>query len=66
VSGNILPFPLKAFKGGLKYLGFHLKLDKYHFGDWAWMIKKVEARVSIWVNRMLSRGGRLVSVEIHS
>lgn len=24
------------------------------------MIKKVEARVSIWVNRMLSRGGRLV------
>lgn len=25
-----------------------------------WLYKKVDARITIWVNRLLSRGGRLV------
>jgi hypothetical protein len=57
---NILPAQRKSLDEGFKYLGFHLKPDCYKRRDWEWIIKKVEAKISIWVNRLLSRGGRLV------
>jgi hypothetical protein len=53
---NILPAQRKNIDESFKYLGFHLKPDCYKRGDWEWMIKKVEDRISIWVNRLLSKG----------
>jgi hypothetical protein len=41
-------------------LGFYFKHYRYRKEDWGWLIRKVEARISSWVNRMLSRGGCLV------
>jgi len=44
---------------GFKYLGFNLKPNAYRIGDWVWMWKKIENRISHWINRYLSLGGRL-------
>jgi len=56
-SQTLLPYPSKAFNEGLKYLGFHLKPLSYRFTDWIWLYNKIEARISCWVNGLLSRGG---------
>jgi hypothetical protein len=37
-----------------------LKPNAYHFNDWLWLYKKIQARISIWAHQWLSRGGRLV------
>jgi hypothetical protein len=60
---NIFPSQRKPLSKGLKYLGFNLKPDNYRKEDWSWLIRKVEARIAIWVNRLLSRGGRLVLIK---
>lgn len=58
-----LPFPHKELDSELKYLGFYLKPDKYKKEDWSWLLKKVEARISFWGNRLLSHGGRLTLIK---
>jgi hypothetical protein len=60
---NTFPAQRKNFSDGLKYLGFNLKPDNYRKEDWGWLIRKVEAHLAIWVNRLLSRGGRLVLIK---
>jgi hypothetical protein len=57
---NLLPFPKKELEIGFKYLGFFLKPGNYRYANWLWLVKKVEMQVSFWVNKLLSRGGRLV------
>jgi hypothetical protein len=57
---NIILTQMKGLEEGFKYLGFYLKPDRYRKKDWGWLIRKVEARISSWVNRTLSRGGHLV------
>ena len=53
----------RALEAGFKYLGFHLKLNRYRKEDWGWLIRKVEVRIYVWTNRLLSRGGRLVLIK---
>jgi len=49
---------------GFKYLGFMLKPNAYRIGDWVWMWKKIDNRISHWVNRYLSLGGRLTLAKV--
>jgi hypothetical protein len=56
----LLLAPKHSLKEGFKYLGFYIKLDNYTIFYWGWLVKKIESRVSIWVNRLLSSVGRLV------
>eukprot|EP01018_Ginkgo_biloba_P039380 Gb_12932 [translate_table: standard] len=44
---------------GQKYLGYNTYLKQ----DWNWLPAKFEKRISIWCQRCLSRGGRLVLVK---
>jgi hypothetical protein len=60
---NTFPSQRKPLSEGLKYLGFNLKPENYRKEDWSWLIRKVEAEIAIWVNRLLSRGGRLVLIK---
>jgi hypothetical protein len=60
---NTFPAQRKNFFDRLKYLGFNLKPDNYKTKDWGWLIRKFEARLAIWVNELLSRGGRLVLIK---
>ena len=53
----------RALEARFKYLGFHLKPDRYRKEDWGWLIHKVEVRISVWTNKLLSRGGRLVLIK---
>jgi hypothetical protein len=57
---NLILAQRKNIEEGVKYLGFCLKPDCYRKEDWGWLIRKVEKRISTWVYRTLSRGGRLV------
>jgi hypothetical protein len=61
---NIIPVQQKTLGEGMKYLGFYLKPDFYRKEDWSWLIRKVEAKILIWVNHLLSRGGRLVLIKV--
>ena len=63
-SREILAYPTKPLGEGFKYLGFFLKPNFYAFKDWMWLFQKVEARVSSWEKRFLSRGGGLVLVKV--
>eukprot|EP00253_Pinus_taeda_P017324 PITA_17324 len=56
---NLFPFHLQPLASPFKYLGFWLKLDTYKKEDWSWLIAKIEARISHWSFRWLSRAGRL-------
>ena len=49
---------------GFKYLGFFLKPNNYGFQDWIWIYQKVEARVSAWENKFISRAGRLGLIKV--
>jgi hypothetical protein len=51
------------FSKGFKYLGFNLKPNNYRKEDWSSLIRKVEARIAIWVNILVSRGKRLVLIK---
>jgi hypothetical protein len=61
---NIILTPTKELDEGFKYLGFFLKPDCYRKADWGWLIQKIKARISFWVNRLLSRGGILVLLKV--
>jgi hypothetical protein len=56
---NIILAQKRNIDDGIKYLGFFLKSDCYMKEDWGWLVRKVEAMISIWVNRLLSKGGIL-------
>jgi hypothetical protein len=60
---SLIPAQRRNFDEGFKYLGFQLKPDNYKKGDWLWLICKVEARIYVWTNRLLSRGGRIVLIK---
>jgi hypothetical protein len=55
--GELLHFPRKEIEIGFNYLRFVLKHNNYKFVYWMWIYKKVEARITIWVNKLLLRGG---------
>ena len=57
---NLIPTQKIRMKDGIKYLGFHLKPDFYRKEHWSWLIRNIEANILIWVNRLLSQGGRLI------
>ena len=63
-----VPYPTTAITKGIKYLGFSLNPNAYAFQDYLRLFKKVEARISMWENHFLSRGGRLVLIKevLHS
>jgi hypothetical protein len=48
---------------GVKYLGFHLNPNYYKLVDWLWLFINIEARITCWCHRLLSRRGRLVLVK---
>ena len=48
---------------GLLYLGFTLKSKIYSKKDWSWILTKIEKTLSIWCNKWLSMGGRLILVK---
>eukprot|EP00253_Pinus_taeda_P011344 PITA_11344 len=56
---NLFPFHTQSLDTSFKYLGFWLKPDAYKKEDWNWLIAKIEARISHWSFRWLSRAGRL-------
>eukprot|EP00253_Pinus_taeda_P008825 PITA_08825 len=56
---NLFPFQIHPLSSPFKYLGFWLKPDTYKKEDWSWLIAKIEARISHWSFRWLSRAGRL-------
>jgi hypothetical protein len=41
---DIMPITCIEFEQGFKYLVFYLKPNKYHFEDWLWLYKKIEAK----------------------
>jgi len=47
---DLIPIPKKNLDEGFKYLGFCLKPDRYRKDEWGWFIRKVEARISLWMN----------------
>ena len=61
---EIIPYLVIATTEDFKYLGFFLKPNSYAFQDWAWLFKKVEARIKLWTNHFLSRGGILVLLKV--
>jgi hypothetical protein len=49
-------FPMIVVENeSVKYLGLILKLDNYKYVDWMWLYNKIEARISLWCARWLSR-----------
>jgi hypothetical protein len=59
--GELLHFPRKEIEIGFNYLRFVLKHNNYKFVYWMWIYKKVEAQITIWVNKLLLRGGGEIS-----
>jgi hypothetical protein len=57
-------FNFHELANGFKYLGYFLKLDRYNFEDWQWLIDKYEKRINHWCNRWLSIGGHLVLIKV--
>jgi hypothetical protein len=51
------PFPQKGLEEGFKYLNFNIKADHYWSVYWLWLVKKMEACVSMWLNQLISWGG---------
>jgi hypothetical protein len=54
---TLFPFALVDFDVSLKYLGFHLLPNSYFFKDWLQLVKKIQARIGLWVNRFLYQCG---------
>jgi hypothetical protein len=56
----LFPFKFEDLEAGFKYLGFYLKTSLYRAGDWCWLLKKMEKKISNWCFRWLSLGGRYI------
>ena len=61
---RLFSFNPAGLDSGLKYLGFHLKPNKYQKSDWKWFLEKLEKRLRVWSHKWLSRDGRLVAVKL--
>ena len=61
---TLFPVLMSPLDDGFKYLGFKLKPNSYSTQDWMWLYKKIESKISMWTNRLLSRGGRLVLLKV--
>ena len=57
---DLIPVSVSPVDDGFKYLGFHLKPNSYSSRDCMWLYKKIESKISMWTNRFLSRGRKLV------
>jgi hypothetical protein len=62
--GVCFPFQHLEMLKGVKYSGFTLKPNCYGNADWYWLLSKIEKCISFWCNRWLSRGGRLVLINL--
>ena len=60
---GLLHFDVKSLQDNFKYLGFHLKPDKYWIQDWKWLLVKIEKNLNNWGLKWLSRVGRLVFIK---
>eukprot|EP00253_Pinus_taeda_P006972 PITA_06972 len=60
---NLFPYQIQPLDSPFKYLGFWLNLDSYKKEDWNWIIAKLEARISHWSFRWLSRAGRVTLIK---
>eukprot|EP00253_Pinus_taeda_P014791 PITA_14791 len=60
---NLFPYQIQPLDSPFKYLGFWLKPDSYKKEDWNWIIAKLEARISHWSFRWLSRAGRVTLIK---
>ena len=56
---SLFPFESRNMQSPFKYLGFWLKPNAYKKEDWNWLIAKIEARISYWSYKWLSRARRL-------
>eukprot|EP00253_Pinus_taeda_P017420 PITA_17420 len=57
------PFEMCNMVSPFKYLGFWLKANDYRKEDWSWLIAKIEAKISHWSFKWLSRAGRLTLIK---
>eukprot|EP00253_Pinus_taeda_P001568 PITA_01568 len=57
------PFEMCNMVSPFKYLGFWLKPNDYRKEDWSWLIAKIEAKISHWSFKWLSRAGRLTLIK---
>jgi len=57
------PYQSSNMESPFKYLGFWLKPNAYKKEDWNWLIAKIEARISHWSFKWLSRVGRLTLIK---
>eukprot|EP00253_Pinus_taeda_P023807 PITA_23807 len=57
------PFELSIMQSPFKHLGFWLKPNAYKKEDWNWLTTKIEARISHWSYKWLSRAGRLTLIK---
>lgn len=46
-----------------KYLGFWMKPNAYRKHDWNWLLAKIEAIITHWSFKWLSRAGRLTLIK---
>eukprot|EP00253_Pinus_taeda_P022819 PITA_22819 len=56
---SFFPFDIHSMETPFKYLGFWLKPNAYKKKDWNWLITKIEAIITHWSYKWLSRAGRL-------
>jgi len=61
---RIFSFAILTLEQGLRYLGYRLKPHGYKITNWTWLITKVEKQLNIWYHKYLSRGGRLVLINV--
>jgi hypothetical protein len=59
IYSSFFPFPTHDLSLGIKYLGFHLKENKYRKEDWRWLLAKLEKRLNVWSFRWLSQAGKI-------
>jgi hypothetical protein len=57
---DLILYPRFSLENEFKYLGFFFKPDNYKVVDWEFLVKRIESGILIWVNHLLSKGGRLV------
>lgn len=60
---SILPFDVNNMENPFKYLGLWLKPNVYKKQDWNWLVAKIEAKITHWSYKWLSRAGRLTLVK---
>jgi len=60
---SFFPYEMCNMESPFKYLGFWLKPNAYRKEDWNWLITKIEAKITHWSFKWLSRAGRLTLIK---